>query len=180
MISSNNTDLIWRSLNWQIYPLLKMGSCRYMKYQDVNILHTNTWGNSKFLSLSINCTLCYYQGKCLYLYRNHETLIFTLPHNLIFLKHKLHVWCTVIVHCILVSLLTSFPFIYQAQVFYWQRTLYMFIKLLIICTTTYTKIKRKNNIESGYMLRVLWFSVWFTCLVRALTVKVRFECSLKI
>lgn len=29
------------------------------------------------------------------------------------------------------------------------------------------------------MLRVLWFLVWFLCLVRALTVKVRFECSLK-
>lgn len=29
------------------------------------------------------------------------------------------------------------------------------------------------------MLRVLWFPVWFICLVRALTVKVRFECSLK-
>lgn len=71
MISSNNTDLIWRSLNWQIYPLLKMGSCRYMKYQDVNILHTNTWGNSKFLSLSIHCTV-HYAIKCLRLYWNHE------------------------------------------------------------------------------------------------------------
>lgn len=29
------------------------------------------------------------------------------------------------------------------------------------------------------MLRVLWFLVWFLCIVRALTVKVRFECSLK-
>lgn len=106
------------------------------------------------LKIPVTINLLYIMLLSAYIYTETMKLIFTLPHNLIFLKHKLqfhiHVWCTVIVHCILVSLLTSFPFIYQAQVFYWQHTLYMFIKLLIICTTTYTKIKRKNNIESGY------------------------------
>lgn len=115
------------------------------------------------LKIPVTISLLYIMLLSAYIYTETMKLIFTLPHNLIFLKHKLQfhirVWCTVIVHCILVSLLTSFPFIYQAQVFYWQRTLYMFIKLLIICTTTYTKIKRKNNIESGYAKSFVIFCV---------------------